>query len=205
MATKAEFPGPASFMHWTHLISMIVLVFTGFYIAIPFFVQWMATARWLHITFAFIVLINLGARLYWALFGRSASVRHQSRLDRDYRNFWRQPHNKGQLVQILKYYVFLRKTHPATGKYNPMQKLTYGFWGLLLLFQGFTGFILLWPNTQFWGGTMLGLFGSLMMVRTIHYLVMWVFIVTGLVHIYLSLVEDWAGFKMMFFRVGSEK
>lgn len=204
MATKEEFPGPASFMHWVHLVAMVVLIFTGFYIAIPFFSGWMASARWLHFTFAFIILINLVARVYWALFGRSASIKHQKRLDRDWRNFGPQPRNKGTLFPMIRYYLFLKKEHPATGKYNPMQKATYTFWALLLLLQGWTGCILLWPNTPFWASQG-AILGNLMTVRLVHYLVMWLFIVTGLIHIYLSLAEDWAGYKMMFFRVSSEK
>lgn len=189
-------------MHWVHLICMAVLIATGFYISLAFVPGWMRSARWLHLSAGFVILVNLLARVYWALIGRSASIKHRTRLDRDWRNFGPQPRNRGQLLPMIRYYLFLKREHPATGKYNPIQKITYVFWGALLLFQGWTGSILHWSNTRFWG-SQASIFGNLMDVRTTHFMTMWVFIVTVMVHVYLALAEDWAGYRMMFFRLGA--
>ena len=189
-------------MHWVHLLSMIALGFTGFFIHYPFKFAGltMGTARYIHFIAMYIVLVNLVVRVYWTFFGRgSTSVKGTRVLDRDYHNFGMQKINRGQFFETIKYYLFLRKTHPRTGKFNSLQKLVYSFWGLLLLFQGYTGFAMYGP-TYNWSFFAVGanLMGGLMMVRIIHYLVMWVFIVTALIHIYLSVAEDVEAVPLMF-------
>ena len=37
---------------------------------------------------------------------------------------------------MVAYYLFLRKTHPCTAKYNPLQKLAYGAVLFVLLSLG---------------------------------------------------------------------
>jgi Ni/Fe-hydrogenase 1 B-type cytochrome subunit len=189
-AVREEHPLFAVIAHWTHLVSMVVLAFTGAYIHYPFFEWQMAVARTLHFIFMYVVLAAFVARLYFALFGRSATLAASRTLRRDARNFVPQAENRGQLLEIAKYYLFLRKTHPATGKYNPLQKLAYSAMGLLLVMQAVTGFTMYSPlrDTPFlvW---VTGSLGGLMAVRQIHYLTMWAFIALVMGHVYLSVAE----------------
>lgn len=200
-AYRESHPLPAVLMHWTHLLSMIALAFTGFFIHYPFFNGAMATIRYVHFIAMYIVLINLVARVYWAFFGAGSSPDKGTRTTvRDYKNFGMQAQNKGQAVETVKYYLFLRKTHPRTAKFNTLQKGTYDFWALLLLLQGYTGFAIYgvtydWPFFAF--GTQL--VGGLMTMRMIHYFIMWVFIVTTMIHVYLSAAEDIEAVPLMFF------
>ena len=201
-AYREDHPLPAVMLHWAHLACMLLLGFTGFFIASPFrfLGMTMATAQWIHYVCMYVVLIVLAARVYWAFYGRgSTTVKGTRLLDHDYRNFGPQAANRGQLVQTIKYYLFLRNTHPATAKYNPLQKATYLFWAVLLLLQAYTGFALYgltynWPFFAF--GT--ALLGGLAAMRVVHYLIMWIFIITAMIHIYLSVAEDIDGLPLMF-------
>jgi len=49
--------------HWIHLICMIMLAFSGFYIHYPFFDGFMGVARGMHFVAMFVVLINLTFRI----------------------------------------------------------------------------------------------------------------------------------------------
>jgi Ni/Fe-hydrogenase 1 B-type cytochrome subunit len=200
-AYRTDHPLPAVVMHWTHLVSMIALGFTGFYIHYPFFVANMAMMRTIHFVFMFIVLINLVVRVYWAFFGKGDTIeKHPRRVGRDYRNFGPQKANKGTFPEIVKYYTFVRKTHPRTAKFNTLQKSTYFFWAILLLAQGYTGFSIYGPFAQvpFFKVVSDGL-GGLMVMREIHFFIMWVFILTALIHVYLVFAEDFEQFPLMFF------
>ncbi len=201
-AFHEDHPLPAVIMHWVHLVSMFVLAFTGFFIHWPFSFAGLAmgTARYLHFVFMYVVLIDLAVRVYWSFFGAGSSlVKGTREKGPDYRNFGPQRLNRGQFLETVKYYLFLRKTHPRTGKFNSLQKGTYVFWAFLLLFQGYTGFAIYGPTYDLpffaWGT---GMVGGLMAMRTIHYLIMWVFILTTLVHVYLSVAEDVDAVPLMF-------
>jgi Ni/Fe-hydrogenase 1 B-type cytochrome subunit len=190
-------------LHWTHLLSMLVLGFTGFFIHSPFLPLRMDVMRELHFVAMYVVLIALAARVWYAFAGRSAVRKETRELDRDYRNFAPQPENRGQLIETVRYYLFLRPTHPRSGKYNPLQKSAYLAIGGLLLLQAYTGFALYGPAQTsgigpfFAVGT--ALVGGLMAMREIHYFIMWGFILITLVHVYLSVAEDAASVPLMFF------
>jgi Ni/Fe-hydrogenase 1 B-type cytochrome subunit len=176
---------------------MVVLAFTGFYIHNPFYDGNMMWMRQLHFVFMYIVIIALIARIYFAFFSRSALVKDDRQTAMDVKNFLPQAENRGQFVQTIKYYLFLRKTHPRTGKYNPLQKLAYVAMLVLLGVQALTGFAIYGPylETFQWLSTPLG---GLMIVRQIHYLIMWVFILITMVHVYLSVAEDAPALPLMF-------
>lgn len=192
-----EHPLPAVALHWAHLFSMILLLISGWYIHSPFFEGGMAIMRYLHFLAMYVVILVLIARIYWAFLSPSG----------DFRDFAvYQAENRGKLMATLMYYLFLRKEHPETGKYNPLQKMTYLFWPVLIILEAITGFALYGGNI--FGlpflyaprvmGWLISLCGGLANVRIIHYLIMWVFLVTVAAHIYLALAEDIKEFAPMF-------
>ena len=192
---------PAIVLHWAHLVCIVVLALTGFFIETPLRVLGltMATAQWIHYVFMYLVLIVLAARVYWACYGRGTSLERGSRvLGPDYRNFLPQEENRGQFRETVKYYLFLRRTRPATAKFDTFAKTAYVFWGCLLLFQAYTGFALYGP-TYSWPvfATGAAIMGGLGAVRAIHYLVMWVFIITTVAHVYLTAAENAADLPLM--------
>jgi Ni/Fe-hydrogenase 1 B-type cytochrome subunit len=113
-------------------------------------------------------------------------------------------------LQWLKYYLFLRKTTPLGGKYNPLQKLSYGLAvPVLTLCAAYTGFCL-WAPTAHWpifaAGTAWAAnltFGGNggsdpMNIRVIHYFVMWAVLLFTAIHVYLANIYSFAPSKMMF-------
>lgn len=185
---REEHPLPAVLMHWTHLISMFVLIFTGFYIHKPFFPASMGLMRGLHFFFMFLLIFVAIIRVYWAFFGQG-SASHGSRTKiRDYRHFGVQDENRGTLIPTIQYYLFLRKRPPAGGKFNGLQKGTYVAWLLLIALQAITGFAI-WTPTQGFFRPMTFALGGMMAMRAYHYVLMWLFIITVAIHIYLSAVH----------------
>ncbi|GAB4275228.1 MAG: Ni/Fe-hydrogenase, b-type cytochrome subunit [Coriobacteriia bacterium] len=196
-AYKEAHPLAQRLCHWAHLVSMVVLAFTGFYIHNPFFDGNMMWMRQLHFIFMYVVLIALVARVYLAFFSRSSPLKGSRETAMDVKSFLPQKENRGQFLETIKYYLFLRKTHPRTGKYNPLQKTTYVGVMLLLVFQAFTGFALYSPFADTFGWVTT-LFGGLMVVRQVHYFTMWAFILFTMVHVYLTLAEDPPALPLMF-------
>lgn len=196
LATREEHPLPAVIMHYLHLISIIVLTFTGFYIHDPFFPGFMGTARALHFVFMFILILTALVRVYWAFFGRGTAPTGSRERDRDYRFFGPQKENRGTLVGTIKYYTFLQRETPHVRKYNTLQKGTYVFWLLLIVLQAVTGFAIWTPTMNFFLPMTYAL-GGLNWMRGFHYLIMWLFIITTLIHIYLA-VMHFDEFLMMF-------
>lgn len=184
LAVREEHPVPAMLMHWLHLVSIICLTITGFYIHQPFVPGLMSFMRGSHIFFMWLLIIVAIVRVIWAFVGRSSA--HGSRdVVADRRHFGWQRENRGTLWPTIGYYLFLRKNPPAGGKFNPLQKATYVLWLVLIVLQALTGFML-WDTTQELLRPLTYSLGGLYYVRTIHYLIMWLFIITTLVHIYLS-------------------
>jgi Ni/Fe-hydrogenase 1 B-type cytochrome subunit len=175
---------------------MIVLAATGFFIHKPNFSLVgidMSMARFLHFVFGFVILLNSVTRVYWAIFGTP----------RDIKYFMPEKKNSGKLFPMMAYYYFLRKTKPATSKYNGWQKATYVIWTIAVWFMALTGFAMLWKTDPFWAGIVAS-FGGLAMIHAIHYLVMWFFLFTVLFHVYLVLFEDFKSFLTMFFGIKPE-
>lgn len=195
--TVEEHPWPARVMHWLHLISIALLTYTGFYIHEPFGPGSMELWRTVHFIFMFVLILVAIARIYWAFLGAGSAMPGRRERIRDSRHFGRSPENRGQFGETIKYYLFLRKTHPRSAKYNPLQKGTYVAWILLIVLQAITGFAL-WTNTAEVFKPLTYLVGGPDVMRFIHYLIMWLFIITTAIHIYLSVAEGAAQLPLMF-------
>ncbi len=191
--TKADYPAPARLMHTINLLCLLALGATGFFIHKPTFSLLgvtMNTARYIHVIAGFMIALNLFYRFYWSIFGGP----------RDITSFLPDKENSGKLFPLISYYLFMRKTQPKTAKYNPMQKATYNFWFFLIIFQAIIGFALLWKTNPMLASVIDAL-GGLMMVKAIHYLTMWVFIVTVMIHVYMVVSEDIKSVMLMFFGI----
>lgn len=178
--------------HWVRVLSIAVLIVTGFYIHWPFaqgkaggfLMSWM---RFSHFVSAYIFILGLIVRIYLAF---------NSRFDSDWRDFGI-IRNIRNIPDILGYYLFLRGTHKEYRRYNPLQALTYLFWVLLIIFMAFTGFSLYQgrvfgvvraPGSFLW---VLNLFGGESYTRIWHFMGMWVFLITVAVHVYMAALASW--------------
>lgn len=198
-AYKEAHPLSARGTHWIHLVAMVVLAFTGFFIHFPFGGLDMQLMRTLHFVFMWIVCINLVVRVVLVFVLKTANVKGTREVSGDWVNFTPQRENRGQLFPTVAYYLFLKKLHPRSGKYNPLQKMAYVLMQVLLVAQAYTGFAIYGPSDQmafFAAGT--DLLGGLMVMRMIHYFIMWAFILITMIHVYLSVAEDIEALPLMF-------
>ena len=198
---KEAHPAPFVVTHWVNLIAMLVLILTGFYIHFPFVAGFMGVARGAHMLCAFVIIINMIIRVVLAFIVKSAPTGGTRDVVPDYKTFLPQKDNRHQLGAWIKYYLFLKKDHPLSAKLGVPQKLSYLAVPLLLLIIAFTG-LCLWAPTMDSGpfAAFTGLVGGLMVVRIIHYFLMWVFILFIFIHVYLANIEGLAPTKLMFLR-----
>jgi Ni/Fe-hydrogenase 1 B-type cytochrome subunit len=195
--TRQEHPLPAVLMHWTHVVAMAALILSGLYIHYPFIAGAMGGMRTAHFVFAFVLIATVVVRVYWMFFGAGSAGSGSTRRVPDWTHFAPERANRGQMLETLKYYLFLRSTHPRSGKFNTLQKSTYALWLLLIVAQAVTGFAM-WSATRAAFEPLTYMLGGTEMVRVDHYLLMWLFIVTLMIHIYLSVAEAWAQVPIMF-------
>ncbi|TLM74909.1 MAG: Ni/Fe-hydrogenase, b-type cytochrome subunit [Actinobacteria bacterium] len=196
-AYKEAHPFPARVTHWIHLVCMVVLAFTGFFIHFPFSTASMELMRSLHFVCMWLVLINLVIRFVLVFTLRDANVKGTREVAPDWINWIPQPENKGKFLRTIGYYLFVVKKHPRTGKYNPLQKLAYVAMQVFLVLQGITGFAIYGPTDQVFAG-LTDAVGGLMVMRMAHYFIMWVFILITMIHVYLSCAEDVEALPLMF-------
>ena len=184
------------FTHWINLVCMICLAFTGFYIHYPFFAGFMSTARTIHFTLMFILLINLTSRVILAFWVKDANQLGSRAVDTDLKNWLPQEENKHQFMETVKYYLFFRNTRVISAKYGALQKIAYLATVPIILYMAYTGFAIYTP-AQAWGiwpffAAGVSFFGGPMGIRIAHYFGMWVVILFTMVHAYLAAID---GFK----------
>lgn len=118
-----------------------------------------------------------------------------------YSGHWREvlftPADLVRLPGLIAYYLFLTRTHPYYGKYNPGQKLLYTLWDVLLIPLGISGLLLENPaalaNLRFVPPLL-----KLTEVRAFHYYLSLFYAVTLALHIYLALTENPEVIRSMF-------
>lgn len=165
---------------------MILLALTGFYIhtphGFPIFPS-MDIARKIHFICMYAVAAGVIGRLYYAF------------VTRDSKNFRLRSADFGNMIGLMKYYLFISDELPDFGeKYNPGQKMMYLAFVPLVIIQGFTGFILYWPTTFNHWATV---FGGMHVMRIVHYIVAWIFVYCIAAHLYLDFSEGLANIAGM--------
>lgn len=192
-----EWSVPIRINHWGMVISIFILIATGFYIAGPFTVSegetvkkfFMGDVRFVHILFGVFLSFIFIWRVYLAFF---------SKFHADWKDFFAFT-DWPNTVKQLKFYALVSK-EPAEHKYlyGPMQSLAYGGLMVMILFIVLTGVILMGAGYHA-GLTGLiykivkpfeNLVGGLAMVRWIHHILTWCFILFVVVHIYMAFWYD---------------
>ena len=192
-----EWSVPIRINHWGMVISIFILIATGFYIAGPFTVYegetvkkfFMGDVRFVHILFGVFLSFIFIWRVYLAFF---------SKFHADWKDFFAFTDWPNTVKQV-KFYALVSK-EPAEHKYlyGPMQSLAYGGLMVMILFIVLTGVILMGAGYHA-GLTGLiykivkpfeNLVGGLAMVRWIHHILTWCFILFIVVHIYMAFWYD---------------
>ena len=171
--------------HWIRAISIFTLIFTGYYIYWPFLSpeedsQLMNLMRFFHFISMYIIILSFIAQLYF---------------DRDIWEYMPTWNKIKTIPDMLAYYLFLKDTHEEYGKFNPLQALTYFFWGLLLIIETLTGFAIysgnifgIWDSRTAFGWVN-NILGGMPITRLVHFAIMWIFIITVPVHVYMVILK----------------
>lgn len=192
---------PVRVFHWVNVLTITVLTITGFIIANPPAIlsnmeatdlHTFGIIRFIHFTAAYIFFFNMLMRIYWSFVGnRFAS----------WRAFW--PFSKkmwNNVWHVLKVDILLfnEKEEDLSNisiGHNSIAAFSYIALFILALIQVFTGFALYADMSTWWlpklFSWVIPLFGGDFMVRTIHHITMWGFILFSIVHVYLVFYHDW--------------
>ena len=192
---------PVRIFHWINVLSLTVLVLSGFLIANPpallsnaepFNLHMFGTVRFLHFSAAYIFFFNMILRIYWSFVGNQFS---------HWRAFW--PFTKknwSNFKHVLKIDILLKNDKKPQDKdisigHNSVATFSYLVMFFVALIQIATGFGLYADSSSFWLPKLFNwvvpLLGGDFMTRTVHHITTWVFIFFALVHIYLVFYHDW--------------
>jgi len=192
---------PVRIFHWINVLSLTVLVLSGFLIANPpallsnaepFNLHMFGTVRFLHFSAAYVFFFNMILRIYWSFVGNQFS---------NWRAFW--PFTKknwSNFKHVLKIDILLKNDKKPQDKdisigHNSVATFSYLVMFFVALIQIATGFGLYADSSSFWLPKLFNwvvpLLGGDFMTRTIHHITTWVFIFFALVHIYLVFYHDW--------------
>ncbi|WP_298284806.1 Ni/Fe-hydrogenase, b-type cytochrome subunit [uncultured Lutibacter sp.] len=192
---------PVRFFHWINVLTIIILTLTGFLIANPPALVSSAEAtnlhsfgivRFIHFTAAYIFFFNMILRIYWSFVGNQFA---------SWKAFW--PFSKkmwNNFWHVVKIDVLLLNEEKRDVKnisigHNSVATISYITMFFIAIIQVCTGFALYADMSSWWLPKLFSwvvpLFGGDFMVRTIHHIAMWTFILFSLVHIYLVFYHDW--------------
>lgn len=184
--------------HWLIAAAILVLIGTGFYISDPFTVYGGETTdkslmsdvtAWHAVSGLALALLFIW-RIYLAFF---------SRFRKDWRDFlgwtdWR------CMIRQARFYLLLEKEEPehAPCIFGPIQSLSYFVLWLGVFAVIATGFILMGANRHtmlpaagyFIFQPLLKLMGNLAVVRYVHHVLTWFFILFIIVHVYMAVWYD---------------
>ena len=189
------------FFHWLTVLSLIVLVVTGFIIANPPSLNlnveatnsyWFGYVRLIHFTFAYILIANLLFRIYWAFAGNQFA---------NWRNFI--PYTKKHwqnIFYVLKVDILLQKDkeHKLNNisiGHNALAAFSYLIMTLFFLLQVITGLALKAGMSDWWFPKMfqwvIPLLGGDIATRYVHHILTWLFMAFVVIHVYLVLYHDY--------------
>ena len=183
--------------HWLMALSIFILIPTGFYIYSPITVLTgetgskflMGSMRYVHILFGTILTFVFIWRIYMMFFSRFHADFKDFFAWTNFKNFWTQ----------IKFYALISEEKPQhTHLYGPLQSLAYGGLIVMWLLIVITGLVLMGANHDggiigaingplLWIGNLLGGLG---IVRYIHHVLTWLFIIFIVVHLYMAFWYD---------------
>ena len=192
---------PVRIFHWVNVLCVITLTLSGFLIANPPALLSNAEAtnlhsfgivRYIHFVASYIFFFNIILRVYWSFVGNQFA---------HWRAFW--PFTKKNwenFRHVLKIDILLmnekkRELKNISIGHNSAATLSYIMLFIIATISVFTGFAL-YADTSTWFLPKLfswvtPLLGGDFMVRNIHHIAMWGFILFTLVHVYLVFYHDW--------------
>jgi Ni/Fe-hydrogenase b-type cytochrome subunit len=187
---------PIRAMHWAAAGSLLVLIVTGFALGRPYFLPQGQVAgpfavgwiRMIHFAAAGVLVATAIVRLYWLLAGnryeRLPALFPVRR--RDWVNMWRQ----------VKFYLMI---HPERAPHylghNPLQQVAYTsvyVAGTIMVLTGFAMYGQANPGglIRAWTLWVPQLLGGMQVVRLVHHVLTWYFLIFIPLHVYLAIRAD---------------
>ena len=187
---------PIRAMHWTAAICIVVLTVTGLYIGKPYFMTTgeasahflMGWMRFLHFAAAGLLVMTAIVRTYWLFMG--------NRYERLAALFPVRGRDWVNLGKMVKFYLMIQpEKAPRYLGHNPLQQFAYTAMYALAALMVVTGFTLYGqsnPSGLIYGATnwIGALFGGMPIVRFVHHVGTWAFLIFIPIHIYLSIRAD---------------
>jgi Ni/Fe-hydrogenase b-type cytochrome subunit len=187
---------PIRAMHWIAVLCVIALVITGLYIGKPYFIAGgdtgqhflMGWMRFIHFSSAAILVATGIVRAYWLFAG--------NKYERLTALFPIRPRDWVNLFKQVKYYLMIQpEKAPHYLGHNPLQQLSYTAVYAVAATMVITGFAMYGqsdPSGFFykafnWVGI---LFGGMPVVRFVHHVLTWAFLIFIPIHIYLAIRAD---------------
>src|SRR5581483_10094232 len=187
---------PIRVMHWAAALAIVVLALTGFYIGKPYFVTGgeasshylMGWFRFIHFSAATVLVATAIVRIYWLVAG--------NKFERLPALFPVRPREWVNMFKQVKYYLMIRPEEaPQYLGHNPLQQLSYTGMYLVAAVMVVTGLMLygqsnpggLWYTLLQWAVPLLG---GIQIVRFIHHVLTWAFLIFIPIHVYLAMRAD---------------
>jgi len=104
------------------------------------------------------------------------------------------PRDVPAALEMMKYYLRIRREHPPQGKHNALQKGAYTFIILLGTLSVLTGLAVWKPVQLSW---IVFVFGGFQAARYWHFLAVWLFVAFTVVHVTLVFAADPASLRAM--------
>lgn len=194
---KKEWSVAIRYNHWIMAFSIFVLIVTGFYIAKPFTIFtgetvnkfFMGNMRVAHVFFGIVLTFIFVWRIYLAFF---------SKFHADWKDFFAWT-NFGNTLKQIKFYALISKEPPEhTHLYGPLQSIAYAGLLVMVFLIILTGLILTGAGYHAgWIAVIYGIvkpfetiMGGLAIVRFIHHILTWCFILFIIAHIYMAFWYD---------------
>jgi len=192
---------PVRIFHWITVLSIFVLIITGFIIADPPAINanveatnsyWFGYVRAIHFITAYVLIANSIFRFYWAFVGNQFA---------SWRNFI--PYTrKGikNIIHVLKVDIFLmedkeQKLHNISIGHNYLAAFSYFIMGLFFIAQVMTGLALIADTSSWWLPDMFkwvsNMLGGDILTRYIHHISTWIFMAFIVIHVYLVIFHDY--------------
>ena len=190
VTTGKRHPLSYRILHELIMVSIIILVITGFYIHRPFMGGagfLMTLTRGVHFFFAGILIISFIARVVVLFVGK----------DRDWRSFIPTWSDIKLLPKQFGYYFYICKEPETKKKYKSTQMISYCLAFILILFQILSGLALLFPESAALSWFNYGFLNNEIESRIAHFIVTWLFVIFLMIHVYLTIREKFAEMKEM--------
>ncbi|MDD5168992.1 MAG: Ni/Fe-hydrogenase, b-type cytochrome subunit [Syntrophales bacterium] len=194
---KKEWTVAIRYNHWIMAFSIFVLIITGFYIAKPLTILqgetinkfFMGNIRVVHVFFGIILTFIFVWRVYLAFF---------SKFHADWKDFFAWTNIPNTIKQVKFYLLVSKEPAEHTHLYGPLQSVAYAGLLFLVLLIVLTGLILTGAGYQAgWIAMVYGILkpfetimGGLAIVRLIHHILTWCFVLFIIAHVYMAFWYD---------------